>query len=200
MPLTNHISRLQWRFKKVYEAQARTDAPSPTSLIPFLYIPIQERLILLALLDGATLPEIKAALPFAKETDIRKSSPRMIAAGERLNYAIKNHWCWIEPGPLPTDEPGDLVDTNEEFPYPAAWLPEGTDRQLRKIFYASSAIMLFGDVVPSAIARLSLQARAILYLQTVEEYRWLDIQELLGCTEWKIRFAIKGAEEALGGK
>ncbi len=201
MPVNNHVTRLQRLFKQAYEKQSRTDAPSPTSLIPFLYIEIQERLILLSLLDGATLPEIKAALPFAKETDIRRSSPRMITAGEKLDYAIKHPWCWIEPGPLPLVDAPDLLELDgvgdlPPFPVFSSRLPHDTDLQLRKIFYASSGIMLFGDAVPPAIARLSLQSRVILYLLAVEEYRWLDIQELLGCTEWKIRRAIHDAEEA----
>jgi hypothetical protein len=195
----NHSHRLQQLFEQAYQRHVKADAPSATSLIPFLAIPIQERLILLALLDGATLPEIKVAFPFAKETDIRKVSKRMIAAEDQLMAAIEDPWCWLWPGFERVDETGDLTDPETPFPVPSFTIPPGTDVQLRQIFYGSSALMLFGEAVPTVIARLSLQQRSVLYCLAVEALSWQDVKTVLGCTEWKIRRAIKDAEEALGG-
>jgi hypothetical protein len=64
---------------------------------PFLSIPIQERLILLSLFDQSSMVEIKAALAWAKETDLRLSSPRMLDALAGLRYGMEHP----PPGSIP---------------------------------------------------------------------------------------------------
>ena len=192
---------LQIAFDTLYRRRIASGAPSATSFLPFLYVPLPMRLVMLCLCDGAGMAEIKAVLPFAKETDVRLTSHRMIAACRLLDQALANPWIWIRPGQLPEgNEPSaDLTDNVTPFPVADRLLAPDTDKQLRQIFYSSVPILLFGEAVPEQISKLSLKARCILYLITTEELAWADVQLLLGCSEWSIRRAIKDAETVLGG-
>lgn len=188
-----------------YAAQIGTDVPLATTMFPFLAVPIKERLVLLCLSEQATMPQIKAALPYAKETDVRQTSHRMRAAIGIFNEAMENPTAWLHPGPYPLAEVPDLLERHPEtgelppFPLPDRLIPRDTDKQLRQAFFPEAAVLLFGELVPEPLAALGLQVRAVLYLIAVEEYGWKDVQTLLQCTEWSVRQALKGGIEALGG-
>lgn len=181
-----------------YESQLGTDIPSATTMWPFLALPIKERLVLLCLSEEATM-ELKAVLPYAKETDVRQTSHRMVAAIKTFNAAMDEPTAWLHPGPYPDEEPTDLTDPTTPFPFPDHQIPRDTDLQLRQVFFPEAAILLFGELVPAELAVIGLQARLALYCLAVEELSWLDIQALLGCSEWAIRQALKGGIEALEG-
>ena len=143
------------------------------------------------------MEQIKSALPYAKETDVRQTSHRMVAAIKTFNAAMDEPTAWLHPGPYPDQEPADLSDPTTPFPLPDHQIPRDTDLQLRQVFFPEAAILLFGELVPTELAAIGLQARLILYCLAVCESSWLDIQELIGCSEWSIRQALKGGIEAL---
>lgn len=180
-----------------YESQLGTDTPSATTMWPFLALPIKERLVLLCLSEEATMEQIKAVLPYAKETDVRQTSHRMVAAIKTFNAAMDEPTAWLHPGPYPDQEPADLSDPTTPFPLPGHQIPRDTDLQLRQVFFPEAAILLFGELVPAELAAMGLQARIALYCLAVEELCWQDIQTLLGCSEWAIRQALKDGIEAL---
>ncbi len=224
----NQTHLLRVLFETTLEEQLREPGIPPTpAMQPFLVVPIQERLILLSLYDqqsGAdpralspwehkpkpsssparpiamdALTAIKAALPFAKETDIRLTSKRMLGALAALTAAMENPTAWIHPGPYPDHETGDLGDPETPLPIDTRDIPADTEKQLRQAFFPAAPLMLFGTHVPAVIAELGLQRRAILYLLIVEEWEWSDIQTLLQCSKGQVEYAQRRAIEALSG-
>jgi hypothetical protein len=222
----NQTHHLRVLFEDVLEEQLREPGIPPTpAMQPFLIVPVQERLILLSLYDqqsGAdprtlfawehkpkpstsparpiateALTAIKAALPFAKETNIRLTSKRMLGALADLTAAMENPTGWIHPGPYPDCETGDLGDSETPFPINTRDIPDDTEKQLRQAFFPATPLMLFGTHVPAAIAELGLQRRAILYLLIVEDWEWSGIQALLQCSKGQVEYAQRRAIEVL---
>lgn len=195
----NQIELFRKSCAEYYDAQLSTDIPSATTMWPFLAVPLEMRLVLLCQTEQATMEQIKAALPFAKETDVRQTSHRMRAAIEVFNRSMEEPTAWLHPGPYPETEPTDLVDPETSFPFPDRLIPRDTDIQLRQVFFPEAAVLLFGELVPEQLAALGLQPRLVLYLLSVEEMGWREVEELLGCSEWAIRQALKQGIEAVGG-
>ncbi len=147
-----------------------------------LAVPIKERLVLLALTDGAGSAEIKRILK-VKDDDVRLTNPRMRAAVQTMKEALLDPY-----GHLP--DPDSLTnDTHRTV----------AERSLRQLLFASTAVCLFGEGVPAQLAALPLGDRVILYLILVEEMPWSEVQELTGCSEHAIRRAITSAIEQIGG-
>ena len=142
----------------------------------FLALPIRERLILLALLDQHGKPDeaaIRAALPYAKQSDVRLTSKTILKAVETLKAAIEQPTIlWIDP------------DHDQE-------------KAVLAIFYPSAAVCLFGGLVPIELRDFGLQARFIAYCLVVETMKWEDVEELLGGSEWKIKRTLATALEIL---
>lgn len=82
----SHAHRLRLAFERRYALLARDSPHKPQplhTLLALLALPIRERLILLALLDqGGKSDEaaIRAALPFAKQSDVRLARKTILAA------------------------------------------------------------------------------------------------------------------------
>src|SRR4051794_12315760 len=159
------VHRLRLLFERRYAIIA-ADAPHKAQpLQAFLALPIRERLILLALLDQHGKPDeaaIRAALPYAKQSDVRLTSKTILKAVETLKAAIETPTLWVGP------------DHDQE-------------KQLLAVFYPSAAVCLFGGLVPPDLRDLDLQARMIIYCLVVETMKWEIVEELLGCSEWKIK-------------
>ena len=192
-PMQAHTLRI--RLDRAYRKQP--DSGLPISLWPYLAVPIRPRLTLLALYDNHTMEEIKGAFPWVKETDVRLTSHRIHEAIALVTSAMEDPTCWVDPGPIPDQEVGDLTDPATPFPVTDRSIPRDTDKQFRQAYYSSAPLMLFGPTVPPELGEISLQRRAVIYLLVVEELRWTQIEELLGCTEWQIREAIRQTFEAL---
>src|SRR4051812_8800498 len=160
------VHRLRLLFERRYAIIAQ-DAPHKAQpLQAFLALPIRERLILLALLDQHGTPDeaaIRAALPYAKQSDVRLTSKTILKAVETLKAAIETPTLWIDP------------DHDQE-------------KQLLAVFYPSAAVCLFGGLMPIQMKDFSLQA---LYLLIVECWRWEQVEELLGVSEWFIKSQIR---------
>jgi hypothetical protein len=169
--MTN-IHRLCLAFEARYAILAK-DAPPTPSMWPFLSLPLRERLILLCIADtGANEAAIKQALPFAKQTDVRLTSPAMVAASQTFLKVLNTPTAWIDPE-------GDV------------------EKQLTQIFYPSATPMLFGYLVPPELSALSLKSRAATYCLVVEGLQRRAVQEFLGCSEWFVKTAITTTLEAL---
>jgi hypothetical protein len=162
--MTN-VHRLRLAFENRYAILTR-DAPLTPSMWPFLSLPIRERLVLLCIADtGADEAKIKHALPWAKQTDVRLTSPAMVKAAATFLKVLNIPTAWIDPE-------GDV------------------EKQLMQIFYPSATPMLFGYIVPPELSTLSLKTRVAIYCLVVEGLQRREVQELLECSEWYVKQAI----------
>ncbi len=199
MIFSNRLAHLCFSLDRLYRQERRPRTCPPLHLL--LPIPISERLVLLAQIDGASPQEIKALLK-VKDDDLSLKSERMVQALSLLDQAQRDpflHWSndWFE-APLTSRHDITLVDQgmgyrwNDRFGY-------DVERACRQMFYASVAVCLVGEYVPQALKDMSLRERLCIYLLIVEEMQWSEIQALLHCTEWSIRESINKTFTYLGG-
>lgn len=139
----------------------------PMPMQAFLAIPLPERLILLAKLDGAEPRAIKKLFK-ATDEDVELASERMVGAVKLLTAAMDEPWDFIPDGDL--------------------------DTQLGQMIFTYVPNMLIGDGVPEAVGRLTLKQRLCLYLLLVARLSYKrsspQVQQLLGCTEFFVRQSI----------
>ncbi len=180
--------------------RAEFDDPTPP-MRAFLALPIQERLILLALTDlgdKADEETVRALLPFARQSDIRLKSERMRQALVTFQKGLAQPTFFIDLAgiPLETDHTGDLTDMNTKTICRDADIPQDIERTMRQVWYPSAAPLLVGPMVPPSLADWSLKERLAIYLLVVSEVTYKDVEELLGCTEWFVRAClVKALEE-----
>jgi len=198
MNLSQHIRILS---ENAFTRQSKLPGHPPTpDMRPFLAVPIRERLVLLAIYDGQPMEVIKGAYPWAKETDVRRTSHRIQDALAIFNAALKEPTAWINPGPYPVAEvDGDLGYPDTPFPINSRTIPADTDKQFRQAWFPSTPLMLFGAHVPPAMSQLSLKRRSIVYLAVVEEWSYSQIMETLECSKRQVHTSLIKAIEALGG-
>lgn len=170
--------------------------PSVPDLRPFLSVNLPMRLVLLAIYDNKTMPQIKKAMPWVKETDVRLTSRRIHAAIEELQEGRANPTGWMNPGPE-VDNECDLSDPETPFPLLSRLIPEDIEIQLRKTLWPDTVHILFGEHVPPEVAALSLQHRVIIYLLVVEEMERPDVIRMMKCTDHAIRESLSKMVEAL---
>jgi hypothetical protein len=197
MNLTHAIRLL---CEAAFERQSKTPGHPPAPYMQsFLAVPLKERMTLLALYDGRTMEEIKAAFPWVKETDVRLKSARIQDAAAILCLSFEDPTAWMNPGPYPEDETGDLVDPTTPLPVSTREIPATIETQLRQALFTSVPVMLFGTHVPKEIAQLGLRKRAIVYLVVVEEMPWGEVMSLMECSKRQIHNSLTGMVRALGG-
>jgi len=200
--MTTKIDTLRLAFERRFSiVRAEFDDPTPP-MRAFLALPIQERLILLALTDlgdKADEETVRALLPFARQSDIRLKSERMQQALVTFQKGLAQPTFFIDLGgiPLETDHTGDLTDMNTKTLCRDADIPQNVERSFRWVFYPSVAPMLIGPMVLSPIADWPLLDRLVLYLAIVNESTYQEIEELMGCTEWRVRESLRIALEAV---
>ncbi len=198
--MTTKIDSLRLAFERRFAIVRREfDDPTPP-MRAFLALPIQERLILLALTDlGEQADEeaVRALLPFARQSDIRLKSERMRQALKTFQKGLVQPTFFIDLGgiPLETDHTGDLTDMSTKTLCRDADIPQDIERTFKWIFYPSAAPMLIGPMVPSSIAVWPLLDRLILYCAVVQEMTYREIEETMSCTEWRVRQSLKIALE-----
>jgi len=195
------IDTLRLAFERRF-AIIRTQFDDPTPpMRAFLALPIQERLILLALTDlgdKADEETVRALLPFARQSDIRLKSERMREALVTFQKGLVQPTFFIDLGqipPLETDHTGDLTDMNTKTLCRDADIPQDIERTMRQIWYPSAAPLLIGPLVPPSLKEWSLKERLAIYLLVVSEATYKEVEELLGCTEWFVRASLKQALE-----
>lgn len=183
------LNDLRFRLDRLYRQERRPRSGPPLHLL--LPIPISERLILLARIDGATPQDIKLLLK-VRDDDAALKSERMLQAVALVEKADPfTHWPdpWFE-APL-LDRP-DITEVGQGTGY--GWderYGHAVERACRQVLYSSSAACLIGECVPFKLKELSLQERLFVYCLVVEEMQWREIQTLLHCSEWAIRESIK---------
>ncbi len=172
------------------------DDPTPP-MRAFLALPIEERLILLALADGADEETVRQLFPFAKQTDARLKSARMLEALATFQQGLHEPTFFIDLAdiPLETDHTDDLTDMSTKTLCRDADIPQDLERSFRWVFYPSAAPLLIGPMVTFPIADWPLLDRLILYCAVVQEMTYREIEDLLGCTEWRVRESIRIASE-----
>jgi hypothetical protein len=86
--MTN-LHRLRLACERHYARVRRAHPTRIPNLHAFLVLPLKERLVLLCLADRANHKTIQAALPFAKQSDVRLTSPAMRAAIHLLRLSFR---------------------------------------------------------------------------------------------------------------
>ncbi|MDP9370725.1 MAG: hypothetical protein M3Q03_21065 [Chloroflexota bacterium] len=173
MTSSPRLASLRFSFERLYRAGAASRVKPCPPLHALLSVPIRERLVLLALTDGAEAAEIKRTLK-VKDEDVRLTSHRMREAVAIVKAALLDPFDHL-PDP-------DSLTNDDHRPV--------AERHLRQLLFASTAVCLFGEGVPAQLAALPLRDRVITYCLLVEEMRWSAVEELLGCSEHAIRQAI----------
>ena len=197
----NKIDHLRLAFERRF-AIIRTQFDDPTPpMRAFLALPIQERLILLALTDlgdKADEETVRALLPFARQSDIRLKSERMREALKTFQKGLVQPTFFIDLAgiPLETDHTGDLTDMNTKTICRDADIPQDIEKTMRQVWYPSAAPLLIGPLVPPSLQEWSLKERLAIYLLVVSEATYKEVEELLGATEWFVRAClVKALEE-----
>jgi hypothetical protein len=129
-----HIDRLRLAFERRYPiVKRRFQQPIPP-MQAYLAIPIKTRLILLALHDGADEAGVKAALPYAKQTDVRLTSKEIKEGLDLLKKGLEEPTFFINLGsvPLETAHDGDLTDPTTKALCRDADIPETFERTFRQ--------------------------------------------------------------------
>ncbi len=203
MTSSPRLCALRFGLERLYrEGLAIRQRPCPP-LHAMLAVPIKERLVLLALADGASAAEIKRTLK-VKDEDVRLTSPRMREAVSALREALLDPYGhvpeeWLNPPLVSSDD----MTVLPPFPrYGKSWDERHgrkVERELRRRLFASTAVCLFGDGVPFPLRDTPLRTRMIVYCLLVEELSWDQVEELLGCSEHAIRTAIQRTMEQIGG-
>ncbi len=154
---------------------------------------------------------MRQLFPFAKQTDARLKSPRMLEALATFQQGLHEPTFFIDLGDITkyVDYPEPAIDAqgNHIDKYgltkPNAkplWrdvdIPRDIERTMRQIWYPSAAPLLIGPMVPPSLADWSLKERIAIYLLIVSEETYKGVEELLGCTEWFVRAClVKALEE-----
>ena len=187
-----HIDSLRLAFERRYPiVKKRFQQPIPP-MQAYLAIPIKTRLILLALHDGADEAAVKAALPYAKQTDVRLTSKDIRAGLELLKRGLDEPTFVIDLGqvPLEIDHDDDLTDPNTKALCRDQDIPAGIERTIRQVWYPSAAPMLVGPIMPRELEGWTLKERLCLYLLIVNESEREEVCELLSCSAWFVRQSI----------
>ncbi len=166
MPTKIDILRLAFE-RRFAIIRTQFDDPTPP-MRAFLALPIQERLILLALTDlgdKADEETVRALLPFARQSDIRLKSERMREALKTFQKGLVQPTFFIDLGniPLQNDHTGDLTDMNTKTLCRDADIPQNIERSIRWVFYPSAAPMLIGLMVTAPVSDWPLLDRLIVY-------------------------------------
>jgi hypothetical protein len=129
-------------------------------------VPIRERLILLARIDGATPHQIRRLLHCSTE-DANCRSDAMPDAVATWQSTIQDAF-WHFP-----------TRSNWRFQKQAS-----VEKGIKQLLWADVAVALIGDTaLPELVQRLPLQRRLILYCLMVEDMRRDNIRALFRCTD-----------------
>ncbi len=174
MTSSPRLASLRFSFERLYRAGSASRVKPCPPLHALLSVPIRERLVLLALTDGAEAAEIKPMLK-VRDEDIRLTSPRMREAVATVKDALLDPYRHL-PDP-------DTLTNDDHRPV--------SERHLRQLLFPSAAVCLFGEGVPFPLRDTPLRTRMIVYCLLVEELSWDQVEEMLQCTEWTIRQALR---------
>lgn len=188
MVQSHRLNLLRFGLARLFRSQARERTGPVPALHLLLPIPIQERLVLLAKIDGADERAIREALGL-NAGDARLATEAIQRGMERYQRAIAEPFTsW--PEPYIRDDGGAY--------WQRRWGAE-LEQALGQLLWGDVAVALIGEGVPSTVATLSLKQRLLMYCLLVEGCDWQTTQGLLGCSQWFVRRAISDALERVGG-
>ena len=202
MTQSSNLSQLRFGLKKLYARQAREHTSTTPGLHHLLPIPLSERLVLLATIDGASERAIRRAVRVSK-VDASLSSRRMRRTLQRMKQHLgtpHSHWpeVWTRPD---LTQAGDLTNGifNQESNGVAWNRRYGADLEthLGRLLWSDVAVALLGQSVPRRVARLSLKQRLILYTLLVEGITQDETIQIMGCTEWDIERSLRDGLRAV---
>jgi hypothetical protein len=204
MTQSPHLSRLRFGLKSLYVLQSAEHTTTTPGLHHLLSIPIRERLILLALIDGADERAIRQTMSVAKD-DATLSSRRMKRTVQRMKAHLTTphaHWpeVWLRDDLTPD---GDLTNgLILQDSQGIAWnrrYGASLESTLGQLLWSDVAVCLLGQSVPPQVATLSLRTRMIIYCLVVEGCTQDETIRIMGCTEWDIDRSLRDGLRAVGG-
>jgi hypothetical protein len=176
------LPHLSYQIARAFAEQQRNTSIATPGLHHLLPVPIRERLILLAKVDGATPQQIRRTIQCSYE-DAHLQSDAMLDAVATWQSTIKDAF-WAVP-----------TRSNWRFQKDAS-----VEKGLKQLMWADVAVSLIGDAaLPELVSALPLKRRLMLYTLLVEDMRWHTIKPLLRCTDWQIRESIRIGFKAMEG-
>jgi hypothetical protein len=202
MTPTPLLSQLRFGLSQLYAFQEHSmTTPGLHHLLP---IPVRERLILLAVIDGADERAIRKAIKASKD-DRSLNSRRMKRTLLRIKEHLKTpHSYWPEVWTR-ADLTPDADLTNGlilEESQGIAWnrrYGASLETALGRLLWSDVAVCLIGQSVPRRVARLSLKHRLILYCLLVDGRTQDETIQIMGCTGWDIERSLRDGLRAVGG-
>lgn len=204
--MTHHsnLSQLRFGLAKLYARQAREHRSSTPGLHHLLPIPLPERLILLAVVDGANERVVRRVLRTSKE-DASLQSRKMKRTLQRFKTYLDapyDHWpeVWTRVDLTPDTDltnGATFADSNG-----VAWnrrYGNALETHLSRLLWSDVAVALIGQSVPRQVANLSLKHRLILYCLLVDERTQDETIEIMGCTRWDVERSLRDGLRAVGG-
>lgn len=165
---------LRYQIARSFADQQRntsTATPGPHHLLP---VPIRERLILLAKIDGASPQQIRRTIRCSYE-DAHLQSDAMVDAIATWQATMKDVF-WNVP-----------TRSNWRFQREAS-----VEKAFKQLMWADVAVALIGDAaLPELVSDLPLKRRLLHYTLLVEDLRWHRARPMLRCTDWQIRESIR---------
>jgi hypothetical protein len=204
MTPSHHLSHLRFGLQSLYALHSQHQTTTTPGLHHLLPIPLAERLILLATIDGADERTIRASLRVSKD-DANLTSRRMKRTMQRLKGHLASphaHWpeVWTRVDLTPDHDLTNGVTFEESNGI--AWnrrYGSALEAHLSRLLWADVAVALIGQSVPKEIATLSLKQRLILYSLLVEGITQEETIQIMGCTEWDIDRSLRDGLRAVGG-
>lgn len=201
----SHLSQLRIGLRQVFALQAREHHRLTPGLHHLLPLPLPERLIFLAVIDGANERAIRQALRVSKD-DAALRSRRMKRAMRRLKQHLAQpyaYWpeVWTREDLTPDEDLTNGITLEESNG--VAWnrrYGEKLETHLGRLLWSDVAVALIGQSVPPTVASLSLKQRLALYCLLVEGLTQNDTIRIMGCTEWDIDRSLRDGLRAVGGK
>lgn len=202
MTQSHHLSHLRFGLQSLYARQSAQHTTTTPGLHHLLAIPIRERLILLATIDGASEREIRRAMRVSRE-DASLTSRQMRRTLQRVQHHLaRPHADWPEPWTRADLTPeGDLTNGLVLVDCQGiAWnrrYGAHLETALGRLLWADVAVALLGQSVPKEVAALSLQARLALYCVLVEGCTQEETRRIMGCTVGDIERSLRDGLRAV---
>lgn len=178
---STRLTHLRFGLAGAYALQVKTNDIATPGLHHLLPVPIRERLILLAKIDGADARVIHQILPVSRED--------AACISQDMRFAIH---IWRQ----------SLDDAYWNLPEKHGWRKQRNvqvERSLSQLLWADVAVGLIGEGTLPAMSVIPLRRRLVLYLLLVEGATWRQIMLLLHATNWEIRQSIHDGLRAVGG-
>ncbi len=204
MTQSPHLSQLQFGLKSLYARQEREHGTTTPGLHHLLSIPIRERLILLATIDGADEREIRRAIRVSKDV-AALTSRRMKRTLQRVKVNLSlphEHWpeVWTRADLTPEGDltNGIVLDDSQGIAWNRRY-GASLETHLGRMLWADIAVALIGQSALREVTPLSLKARLIIYCLLVEGCTQDETRQIMGCTEGEIDRSLRDGLRAVGG-